>query len=749
MSIRGAVLLLAGAPTLAFAQARAAPAAVDRLVRQSDSALVWVFGRPDTPLTTIRAAVADAGATARLDSRWLGAVSAWVRTRQVARLREDARVDFLRPVARFRAGPEPPSSPIAGPVAVTAADSAFGPSATVVRRLNLFPLVQRGAEGRGVRIAILDTGFETELAAFAGVTVAAAADFINGDITVANEAGDPAGQSQHGTQVWSLLAANAPDTIVGIAPGAAYLLAKVEDITSETRLDEDRWIAAVEWADANGADIITSSLNYLAFDDGFAYGPGDLNGDVALTTIIADSAAARGITVVTAAGNLGASFRTLMTPADGDSVISVGAEDTLGVLAPFSSRGPTADGRLKPDLVAPGVGVLALNQFGAPVRVSGTSFAAPLVAGGIALLREFQPALGPVDVRESLRATGTDRAAPDSARGWGRPDIAAATYFPRGVTVTAPGDSLLASPTPTFTVAAAQSASVAAPFTPRVRIARDASFLDLVLDSTLASPTVTLPAVLRPGDTVYVEATMTASDSVAFTALPAGPFVAPPWVELTAFNNAAGSIARTRRPTFTWTSPSIVEPPGPFVYDVTVVRDGDGAVIAEARGLTDVSFVPAIDLERNTPYRWQVTAFAGSDSSRTESAGTFVVTDNSLPTVTLLFQNFPNPFPNPSLGRRATCVWFDLANPGEVRLEILDVRGLVVATLIPNGDLPTNLPAGRYGRPAGGGSCDARFEWDGRAANGTPQPRGLYLVRLVTPDGTFFKRIVFMGTDFE
>src|SRR5205823_11285950 len=115
------------------------------------------------------------------------------------------------------------------------------------------------------------------------------------------------------------------------------------------------------------------------FDNGFSYTPSQLNGDVAVTTIAADMAAQRGILIVTAAGNNGPGFRSIWTPADGDSVLAIGAEDSLGTIAFFSSRGPTADGRLKPDFTAPGVAVCVVTDTGEVRRLDGTSFATPLI----------------------------------------------------------------------------------------------------------------------------------------------------------------------------------------------------------------------------------------------------------------------------------------------------------------------------------------------------------------------------------
>ena len=145
----------------------------------------------------------------------------------------------------------------------------------------------------------------------------------------------------------------------------------------------------------------------------------------------------------------------------------------------------------------------------------------------------------------------------------------------------------------------------------------------------------------------------------------------------------------------------------------------------------------------------RVVARLGSDSAVTESRSAFVIVDESIPTATLLFQNFPNPFPNQVLGITTTCVWFDLAEGGEVQLDILDVRGHVVRNLVPGRTFPTTLEPGRYGRGAGDGSdrCDRGLEWDGTATSGAYVPRGIYVIRLVTPDGVFLKRIVYMGEE--
>jgi hypothetical protein len=163
-----------------------------------------------------------------------------------------------------------------------------------------------------------------------------------------------------------------------------------------------------------------------------------------------------------------------------------------------------------------------------------------------------------------------------------------------------------------------------------------------------------------------------------------------------------------------------------------------------AAGITDTSFRIPVVLDLNTAYHWSLVAHAGPDTSLVASSGVFLILDDSTPLATLLYQNFPNPFP--AAGRDSTCIWFDVATLGETELQVLDLRGGLVRRIIPSGALSGILPLGRYGRgTAGGAPCDPRVTWDGRADDGRFVPPGVYILRLRIGQSTLYKRLVFTG----
>ena len=226
---------------------------------------------------------------------------------------------------------------------------------------------------------------------------------------------------------------------------------------------------------------------------------------------------------------------------------------------------------------------------------------------------------------------------------------------------------------------------------------------------------------------------------------PLGAQVPEPRLVLLFPNSPTGTTLEPRRPRFVWSSAAVDVPPGPWLYDVEIVNGGTGERVV-ARQLTDTTFTPGFDLESNTSYRWAVTArLSDGDSVRVESLASFVIVDANAPLVTLLYQNFPNPFPSPRSA--TTCVWFDLSEGGRVQLDVYDLRGNHVRTLVPSSEVNGVLTAGRYGRATAGndGGCDGRFSWDGRADDGRDVTQGVYLLRLRAGRTSTVRRMLFLG----
>ncbi|NNF08624.1 MAG: S8 family serine peptidase, partial [Candidatus Eisenbacteria bacterium] len=391
-----------------------------------------------------RSVIESMGFRVARESRWLNAISVYLPARDAGLVANLPFVHKVQPV-RARTQPINPIPPAQGVLAAaTAPDSSvianfYGPSYPQITQIRVDELHAMGYTGAGVRVMIIDTGFLESHPAFTTCTaVIDEYDFINDDNQTANEGGEHPSQHNHGTGCWATLGAFAPGELIGPAFAAEFVLAKTENIVSETRSEEDNYVAALEWADLLGVDVTSASLGYWDFDDLFAYSVADLDGDTAVITIAVDIAVGRGICCVNANGNKGPGVSTMGSPADADSVIAVGAVDNAGTIAGFSSRGPTGDGRFKPEVVAQGVNTIWAQAWSSGFGpAGGTSLATPLIGGLAALLKEAHPGWSGYDIREALMQTADNMATPNNDVGHGLVDGVAALTF-GGATPSAP-----------------------------------------------------------------------------------------------------------------------------------------------------------------------------------------------------------------------------------------------------------------------------------------------------------------------
>ena len=378
--------------------------------------------------------VLQLGATLCLSSRWLNGITVIANDETIKNIKKLHYIKSIEPVTVFKTSyPKLPTritdekTPFTAPPQIDeiTPEKTYGVSAVQITQIHVDILHDNGYHGEGITIALLDTGFDLSHVALRNISVLAQYDFINNDSDTSDKPPlDDIGQDNHGTEVLAIIAGNDPEKFVGVAYSADYLLAKTEKVsekgvTYERQIEEDWWVAGLEWAELNGADIVSSSLGY---SDWYTYS--DLNGRTAKTTIAANIAVEKGVAVVVSAGNEGKSneWPYISTPSDGFDVVAVGAVDENGEIADFSSIGPTYDGRLKPDLVAMGEGTYTVdpNNVSGYRKANGTSMATPLVAGTMALLKQALPEIGrPTLLVKLMKYTASRSLNPDNRYGWG------------------------------------------------------------------------------------------------------------------------------------------------------------------------------------------------------------------------------------------------------------------------------------------------------------------------------------------
>ena len=381
-------------------------------------------------------AVANCGAQILNPSKWLNGVSVYATNQSVM----DA-VNALEFVVAVRNCPNDLEAQarkerwLADEMKPVAAQRSmngyYGGGETQITQLKGNVLHDNGFRGEGVVVAVLDGGFVgtdthscfdnmREEGRLLGVR-----DFVYGSTSVYS-------QSSHGTSCLSTMAAYVPNTFVGTAPKASYYLIHTEDGPNENIIEEYNWVSGAEYADSLGVDLCTTSLGYIDFDmSQWDHTQSHFDGQTAPASIGAEIAVSRGMICLNSAGNEGepwggGSQCTLGIPADAEHVLTVGAVDCYGERTYFSSVGPTADGRIKPDVMAMGQSTYVASSDGSYYNGNGTSFSTPVLAGVVTCLRQYNPYASVKEICDAVRACGDHANNPDCYYGYGIPDISQA-----------------------------------------------------------------------------------------------------------------------------------------------------------------------------------------------------------------------------------------------------------------------------------------------------------------------------------
>jgi len=360
-------------------------------------------------------------------SRWLNAASFYLDSSGARDLESLPFISKVIPVAKYYRIDLPGNNDLHDKVI----DQNYGNSFLQLEMINVPSLHSRDFSGQNIVVGIFDSGFRKSHEAFAYSLfhnrLLAERDFVFNDDETQDEIGqDIPGQHNHGTYTWSTLGGMTDGKLIGPAYDANFILAKTEDIGFENPTEEDNWVAALEWAESLGVDIISSSLSY---SDWYDYE--DMDGNSAVITQASNIAFELGVLVVTSAGNLGPAAGTITAPADAYNNVACGSVNFNELISDFSSRGPTFDGRIKPELCALGESVYCAGGFSdtSYYYISGTSMSTPLIAGAAAVILSSNPYFTASQLRQALIFSGDKYQYPDNDYGFGIPNAEVASNW--------------------------------------------------------------------------------------------------------------------------------------------------------------------------------------------------------------------------------------------------------------------------------------------------------------------------------
>ena len=388
-------------------------------------------GLSDEPLTSAYVdALVALGAEVRHVSRWLNGVAMINADEDL--FQEVLALPFVDtfawiPESQALWFPPPPSGERFEPPLESPLEYSYGVAKEQILQVDMDLLHNEGYRGQGVWVAVLDAGFRNvdSLPSFESMIsegrLLGTRNFVN-DSSVFRLV------NSHGMMVLSIIGGDWDGYMMGTAPAASYFLCTTENVHSETHLEEIAWIEAAEYMDSLGFDVFNTSLGYSDMDSTeFDYTYSDMDGHSILMSRAASMLASKGIILCNSAGNEGnSSWYRITAPSDAKDIICVGAVDSLGNIASFSSRGPSFDGRVKPELVAMGrlTGIQYIN--GGLARGSGTSFSSPVMTGSVASLWQAYPELPARELIQIIRNTGDRFDNPDATYGYGVPSFARA-----------------------------------------------------------------------------------------------------------------------------------------------------------------------------------------------------------------------------------------------------------------------------------------------------------------------------------